>query len=90
MSELILDRFTKEDWNAFVSGYAGNEDLYNKVAKNPEYFEDEIHGCAYRKKMLEISGEHPDYRNLGLLGKNIRVHDRKTLGMASNNVYQRM
>jgi hypothetical protein len=74
MNELILGQFTKEDWDAFISGYAGemSEDQWIKeVSKNPEYWEDEINGSTGRKRQLELFGDHPDYKNPRLKMKPI-------------------
>jgi hypothetical protein len=51
---LILNRFTVEDWNAFLEGYAGNpQDLIEEIKKSPEEFEDCIHGAAIRRASIQ-------------------------------------
>lgn len=74
MDKLILGQFTKEDWEAFLSGYAGEmseDEWLQEVAKNIEYWEDEIDGSFGRKKQLKLLGDHPDYKNPGLKMKPI-------------------
>lgn len=53
---MILNRFTLEDWEAFLEGYAGNlQELIQEIKKNPEAFEDDINGASMRRASIQKS-----------------------------------